>query len=485
MPQVRPLFFRDAQLLEGDVCDVRLADGVIVAMAAGLQPQHGDEIIEAHGNLLLPGLHDHHLHLFASAAARASIPCGPPSVNNEEQLSSAIATAPGTGWLRGVGFHDSVCATLDRHWLDQVCADRPLRIQHRSGMMWILNSCAVQLLTLDNSQALPEGVERDSSGKLTGRFYNLDAWLGQHLKRAWPSLDHLSAELACYGITAVTDTGVNNDADVWQALEAAAACGELMQRVLVMGSEALNDITPPAPERMDVGPLKLYLREIDLPELDSFAARIAKAHERDRAVAIHCVTRVELIFALEAIAQAGVLPGDRIEHASIADNDALARMAELGVCAVTQPHFIAERGDQYLNDVDAEDLPWLYRGAGFLSQGAALAAGSDAPYGATDPWAAMRSAVERKTREGVVMAGSESLTPRQALGLFGGTAAKPGGGLRGLKVGDRADLCLMDTDWNHLSRDLCAGHVALTICAGEFIYQSPSIQTFQFTQDQL
>lgn len=475
----RPLLFRTAQLLDGEVCDVRIAQDRIVALAPHLQARADDFVIAAHGNLLLPGLQDHHLHLFATASARSSVHCGPPQVNNSEELHQALRQATGSGWLRGVGFHDSVCPGLDRDWLDRVSPQRPLRIQHRSGMMWILNSAALaqlaagQLFAAESESRwpLPEGAERDKDGRLSGRFYNLDAWLGEHLPRAWPELASLSQELASYGITGVTDTGVNNDVEVWGALTAASQRGELLQRVQVMGSERMDGIN--AADKLLPGPLKLYLREAALPDLDEFSARIARAHSGHRAVAVHCVTRVEMFFVLEAFAQAGVRPGDRIEHASIADDDIAARMAELGLVAVTQPHFIAERGDQYLQDVDADDVPWLYRGAGFFRHGVRLAAGSDAPYGATNPWAAMHAAVHRQTRSGVVMEANECLTAAQALGLFGGTLAQPGGGVRRLAAGQVADLCLLGATWPQLSDDLRAARVQLTLCGGEVIYQSP------------
>lgn len=468
----------DGQVLTNGQCDVRIAQGKIIAIESTLTAQDNDFVIEAKGNLLLPGLQDHHLHLFATASARASVSCGPPEVNNADELRRALQGASGTDWLRGVGFHDSVCAELNRDWLDQVCPQRPVRIQHRSGMLWILNSAALKQIEHQQSECSqsvwPEGAERDQQGRLTGRFYNLDTWLGKHLPRAWPSLLSLSQELAGYGITAVTDTGVNNNAEVWSALTEASERGELLQRTLVMGSEALSEVAPSVAAKLSLGPLKLYLREVDLPDLEEFTQRIVDAHNHHRAVAVHCVTRVEMFFVLAAFAQAGVLSGDRIEHASIADEDIVQRMAELGIIAVSQPHFIAERGDQYLKDVDADDVPWLYRGASFIKRGVRLAAGSDAPYGGTNPWAAMDAAVKRQTRTGVIMSPAECLTPEQALGLFGGTPAQPGGGLRALAVGQNADVCLLNNTWQQLRSDLSKPQVLLTLCAGEVIYQSAS-----------
>ncbi|MFA7553839.1 MAG: amidohydrolase family protein [Spongiibacteraceae bacterium] len=470
------LLIRGAELPKRGLFDLRITDDRIDALAAHLEPKGDDKIIEAQGKVLLPGLHDHHLHLFAAAAARASIHCGPPAVRDEQTLRNVLEQYANLGddWLRGVGFHDNVCPTLDRYWLDDVCPNRPLRIQHRSGMLWVLNSRALSELYNVAGEELPAGVELDRHGKLTGRFINLDAWLGQRIPRAWPSLKGLSADYARFGITSVTDTGVSNGIDVWNALSSASKRGEILQRVLVMGSEDLHSIQPEYPERIDLGPLKLYLRETDLPDIELLAQRMRTAHTQGRSVAIHCVTLVELHVALAALADAGVRHGDRIEHCAIADDYALQRLAELGITVVTQPHFIAERGDQYLCDVDVVDIPLLYRGHGFLRNGVQLAGSSDAPYGSIDPWASMRAAVERRSAKGVIMKADECLSPAQAIALYGGSAHEPAAGLRELAVGQLADLCLLDTTWDHLCADLDASHVALTICGGRIIYRRDS-----------
>lgn len=477
-----PLLIRGARLLDGAAVDVRIDQGRIAGIDAALAAAPTDAVVEARGGLLLPGLIDHHLHLFATAAARESVVCGPPAVRDAGELRAALRAADqaraaaGPQWLRGIGFHDSVCPDLDRDWLDAVVSARPVRIQHRSGMLWVLNSAALRELGVAAGQTLPSGVEQRADGSLSGRFYNLDAWLGARLPRTAPSLAGLSAELARHGITAVTDTGARNDQAAWQALVAAQRRGELQQRLLVMGDETLHDLAVreegrPTSDWHAIGPLKLYLREQSLPELETLTARMRAAHAAGRAVAVHCVTRVELLFALAALREAGARPGDRIEHAAIADDEAVAQLAALGVTVVTQPHFIAERGEQYRRDVDAEDQPWLYRGAGFLRGGVRLAAGSDAPYGSIDPWAALRAAVARRDGSGQVMAAAERLTPAAALALFGGSPDRPGGALRTLAPGQPADLCLLDDFQAVRAGDFATERVVLTLCAGRPLYQ--------------
>src|SRR5262249_51223630 len=60
--------------VEGERVDVRIAGDRIAAIAPALTRRGDEAVLDAHGGALLPGLHDHHLHLFALAAALASTP---------------------------------------------------------------------------------------------------------------------------------------------------------------------------------------------------------------------------------------------------------------------------------------------------------------------------------------------------------------------------------------------------------------------------
>ena len=71
--------------------DVRLAAGLIAECGPGLRPEPGEEVIEAAGGVLLPGLHDHHVHLRALAAAAASVSVGPPQTRTRGRAGRAVA----------------------------------------------------------------------------------------------------------------------------------------------------------------------------------------------------------------------------------------------------------------------------------------------------------------------------------------------------------------------------------------------------------
>lgn len=437
--------------------DVRIADGRIVEVSTGLTD--GERTLDARGGLLLPGLHDHHIHLAAMAAKAASVQCGPPDVVDEAGLTNALRR-PGSGWLRGIGYHESVAGMLDAAGLDRMVPDRPVRIQHRSGRMWFLNSAGLEMVLAKAPP--PPGLERHS-----GRLFDEDAWLRRTLAGSPPGFAEVGAVLGSYGITGMTDMSPANDPAMARHFATEQDNGALPQRCLLAGALSLAGMA--TTDRLCLGPAKLHLHEAELPPHDDSIAFIGAAHAQDRPVAIHCTTETELVFALAAMEAAGAMPGDRIEHASVAPDHLVAEIARLGLRVVSQPHFIAERGDQYRTDVDAEALPWLYRLRAFRDAGVTLAGGSDAPFGDADPWAAMAAAVSRRTGAGHVLGQEEALAPEEALALF---LADPEDLTRQRRIepGAPADLCLLDHPWVEARERLSAFDVRCTIAGGRLIH---------------
>src|SRR5271170_4813605 len=143
---IAELLIRGARL-GGRVADLRCGQGRIVEVAPGLARRPGDEEIDATESEVIAGLVDHHVHLRALAAMGTSVDAGPPAVTDRPGLATALGAAaarlgPGE-WIRAVGYHESVAGLLDAPGLDALVADRPVRLQHRSGSLWMLNSAAL------------------------------------------------------------------------------------------------------------------------------------------------------------------------------------------------------------------------------------------------------------------------------------------------------------------------------------------------------
>lgn len=437
------LFIRSAEL-DGHKVNLRLTHGHIEAIGDKLEPRPGDTIFEATGGAVVPGLQDHHVHLRASAAAMLSVKCGPPHVHDLKDLSKALHDAPGSGWLRGVNYQESGDLLIDRAWLDRNAPDRPIRIQHRSGRLWVLNSAAIAALKI----AVPKD----------GHLIDRDEELRVALSDGAPDLGPLSQILLQRGVTGVTDTTVRNEETDLRAFSEAG----LAQHIYVMGRhmpDCADDLLPM------LGPVKFHYHDHDLPSLADFADGIVRAHEEGRGAAIHCVTRAELFLALAALKEAGPLATDRIEHAALAPNEAIDMIARLGVTVVSQPHFLAEKAQIYRRDVAPDDQPLLYRLASFRRRDVPLAAGSDGPFGGLNPWRSMAAAVARPPGFGV----DEALSPEEALALYTGRADAPGTA-RTVAVGEVADLCILDRPWEKARTDLADVIIKTTIVGGKALY---------------
>lgn len=84
------MLIRNAEIHFTERADVRIANGIVVDIGSALFAAPDESVIDARGNALLPGLHDHHLHFMAYAAALDSVRCGPPQVADAEQLGRAL-----------------------------------------------------------------------------------------------------------------------------------------------------------------------------------------------------------------------------------------------------------------------------------------------------------------------------------------------------------------------------------------------------------
>ncbi|BBX83011.1 amidohydrolase family protein [Mycolicibacterium aubagnense] len=432
------MLIQRAVLLDGRTVDIRVARR-IEAIATGLEPIRGETVVDAAGGAVIPGLHDHHVHLRSAAAALASVRVGPGEVRSRDALRSVLGRAAlgEDGWIRAVGYHEAVAGALDRAVLDQVSPDVPVRVQHRSGVLWTLNSAGLAAVGLPEH---PDGRLRSADPSWSHSLHRRDAGLGE-----------ISRRLSSFGVTGVTDaTPALTVEDVMDFAEARRR-GELRQRVEVLA------------------PAKRILHDDDL-DLDALTDWIAVRHRQGGIVALHCVTAMQLVVAISALQQAGTRPGDRIEHGAVIPDDCLADLHALGVLVVTQPNFVAERGDQYFTDVPADEHCQLWRVASLCDAQIPVALSTDMPFGDTDPWAAMRAAVHRTTPTGRVLGAGERIDAATALGMFLGSPQQPNVP-RQLTVGMSADLCVLSAPPRDVLATLDASLVAATVYDGAVVYE--------------
>lgn len=441
------MLISQATLLDGAAVDIRVG-ARIEEVGPHLDARPGEGVLYAGGGTVLPGLYDHHVHLRSAASALDSLSVGPPAVHTKAELVQALWSAvPGAdGWIRAVGYHESVAGDLDRDSLDAVVTHIPVRVQHRSGALWILNSAALGRVGLAEH---PDG-----------RLRSADRGWSDALQRRESDLAELSRRITATGVTGVTDATPDLDAGDLVALMLAHRHGEFRPRIRVLA------------------PRKMILQD-DRLDLDGLIDWIAYHHNAGQPVAVHCVTAAQLVVTIAALRATGSHPLDRIEHAAMVPEENLADLAELaqgggvsdvgGLTVVTQPNFVAERGDQYLADVPADEHDQLWRVASLRRMNVPVALSTDMPFGHPDPWAAMRAAVNRTTRSGAVLNKDESVSAREALTMFLGWSDRPGRP-RTVEIGEPGDLCVLSEPPETVLAELDADLVTATVIGGELVY---------------
>jgi len=415
--------------VDGARVDCRIREGRVVELRPGLPGLESESAVSAGGGELLPGLADHHIHLRAAAAARRSIDLG----------GAGLAAADddgGTDWLRVIGAGVELTrADLDVRW-----PHRPVRVQHRSGALWTLNSAALATLR--------PGASDDELR--TGQFWRSTARLRSLLDRAHDAdLPGLAAHLAALGITHVTDATPDFTG------------APMPQHVLSLGPDS-------------VGPRKIVIPDHEAPDLGRLVNDVRAAHDAGRGVALHVVSAVAMAVAIGALRETGSIESDRIEHAAVCSDDAARALAELGVTVVTQPSLVVRHGAAYLAESLEDERPLLWRYAGLQRLGVRVAVSSDAPYGDVDPWRTVAAAATRLCA-GQVIGPDERVAPATAFSSLLTAPLDPGGPPRRVRTGSPADLCLLATSLDDALASALAGEpvaVRSTFVDGQRVYAS-------------
>jgi predicted amidohydrolase YtcJ len=460
------LLIRNVEIGGGPLQDVRIEAGRVVGIGHSLGRAVDD--LDGQGGALIPGLCDHHIHLFGLAAQADTVMLdGVVGASGlQARISTALATRPAGDWVRAMGYHEAMAGDLTSEDLDRLAPHHRLRIQHQTGALWILNSLALESLA---DGIHPPGLELDCEGRPTGRLWREDRWLRARIGAEPPRLAPVGRTLAAYGITAVTDASVTTDADAADRLARAHRAGALPQRLTLMSG---GELIAPPDGAFAVGPVKVLLDDHALPEFDDFVGRIGSARAWGRNVAVHCVTAAELALSLAAFETAGTRHGDRIEHGGVIPRAAIDRLRALNLTVVTQSAFVRERGDRYLADVDPADLDDLYRCGSLLAAGIPVAGSSDAPYASPDPWLGMATAMDRLSGGGQSLGAGEAITGAAALALYLDEPGYPGCGGRAVTIGDTADLCLLKRPIREVTRTPHADSVRATFIGGRLEHLS-------------
>lgn len=473
------------------------------------------EVVDGEGGVAVPSFHDAHCHLLSYARWRSRLDCrGMGSIADivAAVRGRAASLAPGA-WVQAVGYDEALLAEgrhPDRHDLDAAAPKHPVRLQHRSLHLDVLNTTALRLLQLMHAGALQ--IERDPlTGEPTGRLYHAaEIVQGRERPQAARELAEdvrlASQELLARGITTVQDATFTNGPSEWALFQRLVDAGDIQLRVyLFRGARYWREFdettpravpgpgetpskgerpngSPPMPRASPVrlGPVKFMLEE-GTTDPERLRTAVAEVRAAGQATAFHAVSEAEVAMALDALRRAPSWRGrpgqgpDRIEHGAVIPDALLGDLRAAGVMVVGQPGLVYERGDTYRAEYPPDLHGWIHRARSLLAAGIPYAASSDAPVTEPRPLHGLYAARRRATRGGYVLGSREALGSAQALRAFTLAPAEAVGAaheLGQLRPGAIADVTILDPEALGLETVAAANHLArMTIMEGRIVWR--------------
>ena len=462
---------------------VSVSDGTIAEVGRGDPPREllgrqGVRAVDCEGGTLIPGFHDAHCHVLATASALLAVDCSPGAVSSVvdigERLRQRAAVVPPGAWIRGAGYNEFYLRERrhpDRHDLDAVVPDRPVRLAHRSGHAHVLNTRALELagIRADTADPVDGVIERDpATGEPTGLLLEMGGYLDGVVppltrEELYEGVRLFNVQCLSMGITSLQDATHTNTPERWRLFKDIRERGLLAPDVTLMAGavhlpEFLREGFAFGHERdgMSMGAAKIMLTMTTgspTPSMEELALTVERAARSGFPVAIHAVEAEAVEAAVEAICRLGQGRAaglrHRIEHCSECPPWLADRLAGCGITVVTQPGFIYHHGDRYLAEVDEQRQPWLYAIGSLRARGVRVGAGSDAPVAALNPLDGVYAAVTRKSSSGATLLPNEAVDANTALRMhtLDSACASMQEHVRGsVATGKRADLALLDRD---------------------------------------
>jgi predicted amidohydrolase YtcJ len=495
----------DAKQPEAEALAVRGGRIVFVGSSAeaGRLIGAGTRVVELGGQVVIPGIHDAHVHPVSGGLAFAHCALtNAPEATVLAEVRACAASHPTDAWLLGRGWGPLLAHDVNpkKELLDAIEPSRPVALTSASGHSLWVNSAALRLANLTSATPDPAmgRIERDPATRApTGTLQ--DAAEGLVLRVVPPPsraelAEALGKALAVangYGITSLFEASASHT--FLETYQDADRRGALTARIRVaMGIDAPLADSPAAlehfvkaratyastlvrPEAIKVfadGVFASHTAALDMgyankPEdhgslIDpSLFRRIVKRYEgAGFQIHVHAIGDRATHTALdvfEAAQKEGVPPQSVppvIAHLALVVPADIARFAADGVVADIQPLWAREpRPNSGLKeDLGEARLKERMPIASFARAGVHMAAGSDWPVSSMDPFDGMEAAVTRASRvePGLAVSNPDErvdiATILRAYTIGGAYAMREEHETGSLEVGKAADFAVLDRD---------------------------------------
>jgi predicted amidohydrolase YtcJ len=494
-------------------------------------------VVDALGAAVLPGFNDASAHFIDGGVALDAVDLRDAATIDEIQarIRTWAEAHPDRPWITGRGWDSSAFeAGPTRQLLDAAVADRPAYLLSRDGRAAWLNTKALRRAGITRDTAAPaEGVivkelrGEAPTGVLKGAAVALAARIVPGTTRDDRARGLRAAinEAHRNGVTSVQDIVARPDD--FMLYDEARRAGDLNVRIYtsinvdsVPESEALKQIEALSSQYPDDptfkmggariaidGPVESFdaamLQPYDgKPEhagpdrvdrdafnrfvrlLDARGWQLTAEASGDRAVRI-------ALDAIEHATRSNAQPGrgrrHRIEGVELVDAVDVPRFGRLGAIATIRPQFgnpTTERLDAWTLAVGAERASRAWPCRSIVSARGKLAFGSGWPEAPLNPMAAIQTAVNRTTIDGLPEGGwtdAERVSVKRAINAFTSVPAYASFDEQrkgSLKKGMLADLVVLSVDiFENPEAQLAGTTVAVTIFDGKIVYRRNATST--------
>jgi predicted amidohydrolase YtcJ len=502
-----------------------------VGSNAELQTMSGPHtrVIDARGQLVLPGFNDAHVHFLSGGFQLASVDlrdANTPAEFAERIRRFAIKTRKGS-WITGGDWDHERWPTSagkaplpTREMIDGFTPDTPVFVNRLDGHMALANTLALKLAGITRETKDPPGglIVRDAkTGEPTGILKDAaqsfvwkvipESSFEEKLTAARAAIAHA----ASLGVTSVQDVSAGNDVGVYQTL---LERGELKTRIYAVSPlpswERLAKTGVRARFGGDmprIGGLKgfadgslgsttafFFEPYNDAPDTRGLAgdemfpegAMLERVRAADRAglqVIIHAIGDRANDAILSIYEQVIKENGERdrrfrIEHAQHLRSQDITRFARDHVIASMQPYHAIDDGRWAEKRIGHERAKTTYAFRSLLDAGATLALGTDWTVAPLNPMLTIYAAVTRQTLDG---RHPEGWIPEQKISVIEAVRAYTVGSAYAefsekekgtITPGKLADLVIINSDIFQIDpKEIEKARVVMTIMDGRVVYE--------------
>jgi hypothetical protein len=454
----------DGRVVRGDCLAIRDGRFVYVGPFRPEMARSGTRVVDARGQMVIPGLIDSHTHLLEGGVGLFELQLRPATSKADfiRRVKEWNEKLPPGQWLTGNGWSAESWPEKEqptKEWIDAVTGDRPAFLTRMDGHSALANSAALRKagITKDGPKDPPGGViDRDANGEPTGMLREEAVGLVQPPppteEERYRGLLAAVKEANRYGVTTVSDiasvanfdlyrryasqaeptlrfalyartddwnrtiTAVNAFKNVpgWAEARGLKAFmdGSLGSRTAFMHAP-FNELPPGKPKDWRGVPMP---GAVDGTYRQGFRAAAAAGLQ----VIVHAIgdqANHDLLNLYENIPDLKARRF-RVEHVQHLMPGDIPRFARLGVIPSLQPYHKADDGRYCEAVIGADRSRHSYAFRSLLAANASMVFGSDWDVVTIDPFAGINTAVTGKILTGKVWQPQQNITLDQALSCY-------------------------------------------------------------------